>query len=303
MMKKATARIAVSTLSTDQFGALRSWVICAAALAAAGCATQDQLRNSEVSHDQDVEVLRAELRRTQDAVHRLEVALAEMRARADGDRAQVDSALATSRQFLSNLVAVREEQRRQLDENGAVFSDLRRKAADLDIKLQAQQRAMDQGYASFNEAARRLVAVEAGLQDMTRRSGALEATAKTDQETDEATSRQLVALRKQVEDTRSVMSSEGLLQLMRGLEDVRRNSASLRGAIDELQKAQSDAAAQARNFYVDLDTRVRLLKQGGLSAKPEGGREEALANPPAMPSQDMGAPTSTAPAQATSHQQ
>ena len=302
MTKKAIARIAVSTLSTDCFGTLRSWVVCAAALAAAGCATEDQLRNSEVLHDQDVEVLRAELRRTQDAVHTLEVALAETRARADGDRVQADTALATSRQFLSNLVAVREEQRRQLDENGASFSDLRRKSADLDVKLQAQQQSLDQGYASFNETIRRLAAVEAGLQDMTRRSGALEARAKVGQETDDATSRQLVALRKQVEDTRSVMSSEGLLELMRGLEDVRRNSASLRGSIDELQKAQSDAAAQARNFYVDLDTRVRLLKQGGPSAKPEGGREEALAAPPGTSLQEGGAPTSE-PALPTARQQ
>ena len=120
MMKKATARIAVSTSSTDQFAALRSWVVCAAALAAAGCATQDQLRNSEASHDQDVEVLRAELRRTQDAVHTLEVTLAETRARADGDRAQADSALATSREFLSNLVAVRAS-----DRGGVNFFDLR----------------------------------------------------------------------------------------------------------------------------------------------------------------------------------
>lgn len=302
MMKRATARIVVSTSSTDGFGLFRSWVVCAAALAAAGCATQDQLRNSEVSHDQDVEVLRAELRRTQDTVHTLEVTLAETRARADGDRAQADTALATSREFLSNLVAVREEQRRQLDENGASFSDLRRKAADLDARLQAQQQSLDQGYASFNEMIRRLVAVEAGLQDMTRRSGALEARAKVGQESDDATSRQLVALRKQVEDTRSVMSSEGLLELMRGLEDVRRNSASLRGAIDELQKAQDDAAVQARNFYVDLDTRVRLLKQGGLPAKPEGGREDALAAPAGTSVQE-GGPAASEPGRPTAHQQ
>jgi septation ring formation regulator EzrA len=161
---------------------------------------------------------------------------------------------------------------------------------------------MDQGYASFSEAVRRLAAVETGLQEVARRSGALEARAKTGQESDEATNRELVSLRKQVEDTRTVMSSEGLLQLMRGLEDVRRNSASLRGSIDELQKAQSDAAAQARNFYVDLDTRVRLLKQAGVPAKPEGGREEALPVPSAQPAQDIDAPASV-PAQPTAHQQ
>ncbi|MEO8004196.1 MAG: YbgF trimerization domain-containing protein [Betaproteobacteria bacterium] len=292
----------MSTLSTDRFGALRSWVVCAAALAATGCATQDQLRNSDVSHDQDVEALRAELRHTQDTVHTLEVALAETRARVDGARTQADSALATSREFLSNLVAVREEQRRQLDENGAAFSDLRRKTADFDIKLQAQQRAMDQGYASFSEAIRRLAVVEAGLQDMSRRSGALETRARLGQESDEATNRQLVALRKQVEDTRSVMSSEGLLELMRGLEDVRRSSASLRGSIEELEKAQSDAATQTRNFYVDLDARVRLLKQASLPTRPEAGRDEALAAPPKVPLEDGGASASV-PAQPDSHQQ
>ena len=54
-----------------------------------------------------------------------------------------------------------------------------------------------------------------------------------------------MSLRKQVEDTRSVIGSQGLLQMMREREDVRRNSASLRGSIDDLQKAQTDAAARA----------------------------------------------------------
>jgi chromosome segregation ATPase len=267
-------------------------------LSTAGCATQDQLRESEAQHGHAVEALRAdagrsesglaemraELRRTQDVVHTLEVALAETRARADAARVQADSALATSREFLSNLVAVREEQRRQLDEGGAAFAELRRKAADLDLKLQAQQRAIDQSSGAFTEASRRLAVVEAGLQEMGRRSGVLEARAKAGQEADEATSRQLVGLRKQVEDTRSVMSSEGLLQLMRGVEDLRRSSASLRGSIDELQKAQNDAAAQTKNFYIDLDTRIRLLKQASLAA-PGAEVEQERAEPPHAPEQ------------------
>ncbi len=73
--------------------------------------------------------------------------------------------------------------------------------------------------------------------------------------------RQLAALRKQVEETRAVISSEGMLQMMRGQEDLRRNSASLRGSIDELQKAQADSATQMRNFYLDLDSRIQALKQ------------------------------------------
>jgi septal ring factor EnvC (AmiA/AmiB activator) len=104
--------------------------------------------------------------------HGLEVALTDARARTDAAKVQADSALATSREFLANLLAAREEQRRQLDENGVAFTDLRRE-----------------------------------------------------------------------------------------LEDVRRNSASLRGAIEELRKAQADSAAQARIYYIDLDSRVRQMKQ------------------------------------------
>lgn len=244
-------------------------------LAVAGCATQDQLRQTEAQQGQAVQALRAgadrsestfaewrsEIRRTQDSVHALEVALTEARARADSAKVQADGALATSREFLGNLLAAREEQRRQLDQSGVAFAELRRKAAELESRLQAQQRLIDQGNVSFNDVIRRLIAVEAGLQEAGRRSGSLEAKAKTGQESDDALSRQLVFLRKQVDETRAVISSEGLLQLMRGLEDVRRNSASLRGSIDELQKAQTDSAAQIRNYYLDLDTRIRMLKR------------------------------------------
>ncbi len=253
----------------------------------AGCATQDQLRQTEEQQGNAVQALkadanrsesvisdlRAEIKRTQKSVHGLEVALTEARARADAAKGQADSALSTSREFLANLLTVREEQRRQLDENGVAFAGLRRTAADLESRLQAQQRLIDQGAVAFNNAIRRLSVIEAGLQDAVRRATLLEAQAKTGQEADNGLARQLATLSKQsetlskqnetlskqVEQTRSVISSEGLLQMMRELEDVRRNSASLRGSIEELQQAQVDAATKGRNFYVDLDTRIQAL--------------------------------------------
>ena len=274
-------------------------VLAGIVLAAAGCATQDQLRQTEAQQGQVVQALRAgvdrsegtfaelraEIRRTQDSVHGLEISLTEARARADSAKVQADGAFATSREFLANLLAAREEQRRQLDQNGVAFADLRRKAADLEVRLQAQQRLIDQGNAAFNNAIRRLIAVEAGLQEAGRRSGTLEARAKTGQESDDALSRQIVSLRKQVEETRSVIGSEGLLQMMRELEDMRRNSASLRGSIDELQKAQSDAAAQIRNYYLDLDARVRLLKQPATQPAQETDSSVPAAPEPAAASQ------------------
>lgn len=94
--------------------------------ALAGCATQDQLRQTDA------------------------------RARTDAAKVQADSALATSREFLANLLAAREEQRRQLDENGVAFTDLRRELADLESRLQAQLPLLEQNASGLNDTSLRL---------------------------------------------------------------------------------------------------------------------------------------------------
>jgi predicted nucleic acid-binding Zn-ribbon protein len=221
-----------------------------------------QALKAEASRSENVILeLRVEIKRVRDYVHGLELTLPVARARTDAARAQADSALSTSREFLANLLAAREEQHRQLGENGVAFADLRRKAADLDSRLRAQQQLIERRNVAFNEATRRLIAVEAEFQDAGRRSMQLEAQAKVRRETDNGLSKQLVTLSKQVDETRSLISSEGLLQLMRDLEDMRRNAAALRGSIDELQMAQSDSSMQAKNSYLDLDARIQTLNQ------------------------------------------
>ena len=231
----------------------------------AGCATQDQLRQTEAQQGQAVQTLRAgadrsesviaqlrtETKRMQDSVHGLEVGLTDARARTDTTKVQADGALSTSREFLSNLLAAREDQRRQLDENGVVFADLRRRLSDLDLRLQAQQRLLEQNDSALNDASRRLYAVEAGLQEAGRRSTLLEAKAKAEQDADGGLTRRLATLRKQVEQSRPVVDTEGLLQVTREGEDVRRNSASMRGSIEERQNVQADSAEPARNSYRD----------------------------------------------------
>ena len=268
-------------------------------LALFGCATPDQIRQTEAqsaeqgyavksmrsavennaaaieSVREELAKARADLKRTQDSMRAAEVAAADSRTRSEAAKVQADSAVSTSKQFLNNLVAAREEQRRQLDENGARFAELRRKSAELESNLQTQQRVADQGSAALGEALRRLAAVETGLQEISQKvvqqGAAMEARAKAGQDGDEGLARQLSALGKQVADTRSVISSEGLLQMMRDLEDSRRTTAALRGLVEELQKAQSDSAAQIRKFYLDLDTRMRAIKQNVSQqpAKPE----------------------------------
>ena len=254
---------------------MRFLLAASVSLAMVGCATEDQLRQTEAQQGQAVQALRAdatrsesgiaelraEVRRAQDSLHGLEVALTDARARSDAAKVQADNALATSREFLANLIAAREEQRRQLEQNGAMFAEVRRKLADLDTRLQAQQQGLEKHAAALTDGTRRLFAVEAGLQEAGRRSTLLEAKAKAGQDTDEGLTRQLTTMRKQVDETRAVITSEGLLQMMRGLEDQRRSTASLRGSIDELQKAQADSVNQTRNFYLDLDSRIQSLKQ------------------------------------------
>jgi chromosome segregation ATPase len=249
-------------------------IICAAV----GCATQDQLRQTEIQSaeesravqalragadrsETEIAGLRGEIRRTQDSIRGLEVALTEARTRTDAARLRADNALSISKEFLANLVAAREEQRRQLAENGAAFADLRRRLTELEPRLQAQQRLLQQSSVALNDASRRFGALEAALGEAGRRSAALEARAKTGQESADGLTRQLATLRGQLEDTRSLISSEGLLQLMRELESVQRDAASLRGSVEELQHAQTDVATRFRNYYLDLDARIQLLKQ------------------------------------------
>lgn len=256
------------------------------ALLAAGCATQDQLRQTEaMSAEQGYELKNntaaiAELRSQIKSLRGLEEVAAEVKARSEAARTQSENAQAMSKEFVDNLIAVREEQRRQLDENGAAFADLRRRNAELDTRLQAQQRLLEHSATALNDAMRRIGAVEAGLQDAARRSAALEARFKTGQERDEALASQVTGLGKQITETRSLINSEGLLQLMRDVEDMRRSTASLRGYLDELQKAQSDSAAQVKNFYIDLDTRLRLLKQN-MTQRPAKAEASPAPPPPA----------------------
>src|SRR3954471_3638649 len=267
-------------------------------LVLAGCATPDQLRQTEAQTAEQgyavkslragqdagvaqVKELRSELSQTQQSMHVLEAAVVDTQARAD-------TAQSASKELLASLVAAREEQRRQLDQNGAAFAELRRKSAEMDATLQVQKRALEQSASTYNDATRRLNEIDTKLQGVTRRAATLEAKSGNAQVSDAILTRQIAALSKEVADSRALINSEGLLQLMREVEDLRHNSAMLRGSIEELQKAQADAAVQIKNFYVDLDTRIRLMKQGsGQQAVKQ--ISPAAQTVPAGPAQDAGA--------------
>lgn len=244
--------------------------LAAGSLLAGGCVTPDQLRQTEaqtVEQKQAVEVLRvetsrtessiadlrADLRRTQAALQELQVGLADLRSRTDATQA-------ATRDFLSNLVAARDEQRRQLADSNTTFADLRRRLADLEARLQGQQRAIEQNAAVLVEANRRLAATESGLADAQKKAVALETRLKADEQADATLTRQVQSLQTQVADTRAVLRSESMLELMRGLQNVQRDTAMLRGAIEQLEHGQAESATRARNYYTDLDARIRTLR-------------------------------------------
>jgi chromosome segregation ATPase len=272
-------------------------------LVGSGCATQDALRQTETQsaeqsravqllriesgrNDAMLGELRKEIRRLQETVRGLEVGLAENRTRADAARTQADGAVSISRDFLKSLVEAREEQRRQLAENGTAFADVDRRLGELSARLQAQQRLLEQTAAATADAARRLAAVETGLAEAGKKSAALEARENSGRQADESLTRELATLRAQVEETRSVINSRGLIDLMRQVEGVRRETAVLRGSIEEMQQGQSEAAGRTRNFYTDLDARIQALKRElSQHAAQAGSRPDDAAPAVAPPSE------------------
>lgn len=239
-------------------------VLAGGLLFASGCATQDQLRQTEAdsaAQRQAMAALRADVRRAESvttelraAIERNDAAIRQLGVAHAETRARAENAEQVSREFLESLLAVREEQRRQLDENGVAFADIRRRLNDLDARLR-------QGSAAFEEANRRLVAAEATLATVAPAAAALEAEAGRQREVDAAQARQIAGLLTQVEELRVALGSESFLRMMREIEGARQDTASLRGAFEELQKSQADAAVRFRNYYVDLDTRIRTMKQ------------------------------------------
>lgn len=239
-------------------------VLAGGLLLASGCATQDQLRQTEAdsaAQRQAIGALRADVRRVEAlttelgaAIERNDAAIRQLGLQHAETRARAENAEKVSREFLASLLAVREEQRRQLDENGVAFADIRRRLNELDARLR-------QGAAASEEANRRLAAAETTLGTVAPAAAALEAEAGRQREVDEAQARQLAGLRTQVEELRAALGSESFLRMMREIEGARQDTASVRGAFEELQRAQADASTRFRNYYVDLDTRIRNMKQ------------------------------------------
>lgn len=97
------------------------------------------------------------------------------------------------------------------------------------------------------------------------------------------------------------LKNQPVLELANRLELLREELKSLRGQIEVMNNAIESSAKRQRDMYVDLDTRLRRLEQGGASpaaAAPATGAAVAAASAPAATTPAAPAATAAAPAAA-----
>jgi len=88
--------------------------------------------------------------------------------------------------------------------------------------------------------------------------------------------------------------SQGILDLLNQIEQLRQEVARLRGQVEELRFADEASQKRQKDFYLDLDTRLRRLEQGGAAAQAPG----AMAPEPAAGAAPGGPPPVAVPGQA-----
>jgi tol-pal system protein YbgF len=99
----------------------------------------------------------------------------------------------------------------------------------------------------------------------------------------------------QIEDS---IKNLGMVELLRQLELLKEDLARLRGQIEVLANGQEQLGKKQRDFYLDLDSRLRRL-EGGAPASPSGatlGAAPAAAGPPLAGAPTIAAQPSVVPA-------
>jgi hypothetical protein len=197
----------------------------------------------------------------------MESELAQVRVRADSAAAQSDKAFAIATEFLSNLVAAREDQRAIVERNISVFDRLELRLGAIEGRI-AETRNMSQ----------------AELAATRTRSSEMEQKMKdADQELLDLRE-QLLQLHRNTEETRAAIDSGPMLDLLRQLEGTQRDTSGLRGALEEMQQEQEVASKRMQNYYLDLDARIQDLQNRERAAREAEARlYEGVAAPKPPP--------------------
>lgn len=89
------------------------------------------------------------------------------------------------------------------------------------------------------------------------------------------------------------LKSQSVLDLLNQIEALKQELAKLRGQIEELRFAEESSQKRQKDFYVDLDTRLRRLEQGGDAAP--GASPSPGSAPGSAPAPAAGAPAPVQP--------
>ncbi len=261
----------------------------------------DEVRAAEIrKQSQEIEALREALEadraradaavarsnaaalQAQSELRNLQSQLAEVRVRADAASAQSDKAFAIATEFLSNLVAAREEQRAIVERNISVFDRM-------DVRLGAiEKRIMETRQMS-----------QAELAATRTRSTGLEQRLKDANQELLDLREQLLLLHRSNEETRAAIDSGPMLDMLRQLEGTQRDTSGMRGALEELQQEQEAVRKRMQNYYLDLDARIQAIQEKERATREAESRlydgEDVLTPAPAQElSDDSGSMPATA---------
>jgi len=217
---------------------------------------RDQLAADRSRADANSSRAEAEALKAQESVRLLQSELAEIRVRTDAASAQADKAFALATEFLSNLVETRDEQRMFVERNLKNLDALDERLSTVEGRVVETDQQRQAQLAQTNS---RAAEVELKLQ-------------QTDEELVQMRS-QLTDLYREGEQTRAAIDSGPMLRMLRDLEATQRDTAVLRGLLEEMQSEQDQARERLRDYYVDLDTRIQALQE--VQERERAAREKA----------------------------
>ena len=212
----------------------------------------------------------AQARQAQAQVANLQTQLANLSARLDTTAAQSEKAMQVSTEFLSSLVAAREEQRSQIERNLRTFDamDQRVKSIETLVAETRKQRESDAAVARENYSA-----TDQRLQKANQELGQLR--------------EQLAVVSRQNQEVRAAIDSGAMMSMLRDMEAMRRDNSQLRGAIEEVQRQQEAARKRMQNYYLDLDARIQALQDKQAAAHKSGSAGSQSPDVTSTPAQEL----------------
>ena len=203
-----------------------------------------------------------------EAMRALRMELSDVTVRVDNAVAQSNKAVEIATEFLSNLVAAREEQKALIERNLRTFDAMDTRLSAIEGRV-AQSREQS----------------EAGLAAVVVSSSAMQQSLQaTDQELAQLRE-QMIQLDKANVETRAAIDSSPMLRMLRDLESTQRDMAALRGELEKVQRDQEVARKRLQNYYLDLDTRISALQERERAARKAGANsigegDAAVTEPP-----------------------